>query len=807
MKNFTPTKTDRIKICFSFLLIALLVSSRCFSQNVAINSTGSAPNSSAGLDVDFPDKGVLIPRVTLTGTTSFAPLSAHVAGMIVYNTATAGDVFPGFYYDNGTKWVAVYMAGNAVGNMLYWDGSDWVLVPAGLPGQFLKVSDSNLPVWGGPASATFTTTAASLITGSSATSGGNITSDGGAPVLSRGVCWNTLTAPTIANSKTSDGSGIGVFSSSITALQPVTTYYVRAYTMNISTISYGNEISFTTLPVIPTLAATTTATLISGSGATSGGNVTSTGGASIIERGICYSTTPGPTTANFKVIDPSPGAGVFTGNISGLLSTTTYYVRSYAINSVGTAYGTVISFKTYPGLTTTGASLITGGTATAGGVLTANGGTGGIWSYGVAYSTIPDSPAPTLVQSGTFPSTAPVTYSINMTGLTGSTTYYIRAYAKGTGPYTVFGPELSFSTLSPTAPIIASTAAVTGLSANVANSGGAITSDGGSAIIAKGVCWDISPNPILGPGNFSSDGTGAASFISSITGLTGSTTYYVRAYATNIAGTSYGPVDVSFVTWVQAPYTIGQDLGYGYCAYVDATGGGFIVSYDIPFTDGWGCSGTAISTGTALGTGSANTDAILAVCPFRPIAAYVAISYSGGGYNDWYLPSSGEWSQILSVAALVGLDGHSLNNFYSSTQQSNSYAVTAFFNSNPGSLSTARKSPLVSDNINSLRAIRSFGSTIPPTLTTNSVTNGTETTCTSGGNISSDGGESVTDRGVCWSTATGPTTDDSKTSDGTGTGTFTSSITGLTTGITYYIRAYATNVLGTSYGNEEIFIP
>jgi hypothetical protein len=807
MENSTRTKKYRINQYFYFILIALLFSYRGFSQNVAINSTGGVPNPAAGLDVDFPDKGLLIPRVILTSTTSFSPLSAHVAGMIVYNIATAGDVVPGFYYNNGTKWIAGFPAGNAIGNMLYWNGSEWVLVPAGSPGQFLQISEASLPVWSGAASATLTTTAASLITGNSASSGGNITSDGGSAVLSRGVCWNILTGPTIADAKTTDGSGIGVFTGSLTGLSPVTTYYVRAYTINISTISYGNEIYFTTLPVIPTLSATTAATLITGSGATSGGNVTSTGGATVTERGICYSTSPAPTTAGLKVIDPDPGSGVFTCEITGLLSTTTYYVRSYAVNSEGTAYGSGRSFKTYPVLSTTPASLITGGTANAGGELTATGGTSGIWSYGVAYSTIPNSATPTLVQSGTFPSDAPFTYSVSMTGFTGNTIYYIRAYAKGTGPYTVYGPELSFTTLSPTAPIIGSTAAITGLSANTAISGGTITSDGGSVVTVKGVCWSISPNPVPGSGNYTTDGSGTADFVSSITGLTGSTTYYVRAYATNIAGTSYGPDDVSFVTWVQAPYIIGQDLGYGYCAYVDASGGGFIVSYDIPFTDSWGCSGTYIATESAIGTGSANTDAILVVCPFRPIAAYVAISYNGGGYNDWYLPSSGEWGQILSVAAQVGLDGHPINNYYSSTQQSNSYANTAFFNSDQGNMSTARKNPLLSDNINFLRAIRTFGSTIPPTIITDPVSNGTGVSCTSGGNILSDGGGAVTERGVCWSTVSGPTTNDSKTSDGTGTGTFISNINGLTAGMTYYIRAYATNVIGTTYGNEELYTP
>ncbi len=93
----------------------------------------------------------------------------------------------------------------------------------------------------------------------------------------------------------------------------------------------------------------------------------------------------------------------------------------------------------------------------------------------------------------------------------------------------------------------------------------------------------------------------------------------------------------------------------------------------------------------------------------------------------------------------------------------------------------------------------------PLTVTTNSVSSITQTTVASGGNVISDGGSSVTTRGVCWSTSQNPTTSNSKTTDGTGTGSFTSSLTGLTANTTYYVRAYATNSAGTAYGNELSF--
>lgn len=93
---------------------------------------------------------------------------------------------------------------------------------------------------------TLTTTSVSSITSSTASSGGNISNDGGASIAARGICWSTSHNPTISDSKTSNGTGIGNFASSITGLTVNTTYYVRAYATNSAGTAYGNEVSFTT---------------------------------------------------------------------------------------------------------------------------------------------------------------------------------------------------------------------------------------------------------------------------------------------------------------------------------------------------------------------------------------------------------------------------------------------------------------------------------------------------------------------------------------------------------------------------------
>lgn len=193
------------------------------------------------------------------------------------------------------------------------------------------------------------TTAISNIASAAATSGGNISFDGGAN-LTAGVCWNTGGTPTTADSKTMDAGAAGPYTSSLGSLTGNTTYFVRAYATRGATTLYGNEISFTTLaPVPPVLAATTAAGAIISTGASSGGNIISDGGAAVTARGVCWSTSPNPTTAD-AFSSNGTGPGIFSSTITGLGIGITYYVRSYATNSAGTAYGSAISFTTALGI-------------------------------------------------------------------------------------------------------------------------------------------------------------------------------------------------------------------------------------------------------------------------------------------------------------------------------------------------------------------------------------------------------------------------------------------------------------------------
>lgn len=182
------------------------------------------------------------------------------------------------------------------------------------------------------------------ITTTTATGGGNITSDGSGIISERGICWSTNPNPIIQDSKTSDGGGKGNYVSSMTNLTRATTYYVRAYAINERAVSYGNNITFTTVIEKPTVS-TTLPTNIGNTSAKIGGNVTDNGGVELIEKGVCYSTSASPTI-NGGHTSSGTSMGVFATVLTGLQPQTTYYVRAFATNSAGTSYGSQESFTT-----------------------------------------------------------------------------------------------------------------------------------------------------------------------------------------------------------------------------------------------------------------------------------------------------------------------------------------------------------------------------------------------------------------------------------------------------------------------------
>lgn len=455
---------------------------------------------------------------------------------------------------------------------------------------------------------TLTTTSAGSISQTNAQSGGSVSADGGASVSSRGVCWSASLNPTIADTHTSDGTGTGVFTSSLTGLSANTAYHIRAYATNSVGTAYGNDVTFSTLaiPTLAILAATTVASAITGTTAQSGGSVTSDGNATVTARGVCWATTANPTIANSKTTDGT-GTGVFTSSLTGLTGNTTYHIRAYAINSVGTAYGT----------------------------------------------------------------------------------------------------DITFTTLPPPVPPTLTTVAYSFTAVNTVKSGGANIVDGYAPITAKGVCYGASTNPTITDAR-TSDGTGTANFVSTLSSLNPGT-YYARAYATNIAGTGYGN-QITFIV-----YAIGQSYGGGRIFYIDGTFQHGLITCTSALTDNGGVntsidwdngSNTLTSANaTTIGTGLANTNTIISVLGASAnSAAKICKNYNGGGYTDWYLPSKDELNQLYITKDIVGtFGGFTTYSYWSSSESSSTKAWSQSFQS--GTQSAIIKSGFGAPWI---RAIRNF---------------------------------------------------------------------------------------------------
>ena len=554
--------------------------------------------------------------------------------------------------------------GTVPGEMNYWNGTAWVTVPPGISISgaplFLRFCNG-VPTWGsayGNPCAAFlptVTTTVDYITSCSAY--GECSYPSGFEIQSAGICWSTSANPT-----TADNSNVNQWNFYIENLVPNTTYYARAYAINSVGITYGNQVSFTTLSVE---IITTAVSEISGCTALSGGQSNL---CNVNSSGVCWSTSTNPTKANSHTQD---GGSPFTSSITGLAPNTSYYVRAYVTANNGlTYYGNQVSFTTaFPGIITTAVSEITGCSALSGGMSTMC----DVSSLGVCWSI---SANPTTADNVTQDWGSSFTSSI--TGLAPNTTYYVRAYASYYNGQTSYGNQVSFSTMS----------SGTVSTAVSENTGCTALISGLSAICevsTVGVCWNTSPNPTLT--NFALQAQDVAlSFNIFIYSLIGNTTYYARAYATNENGQTYYGNQVSFTT---GSLCIGQSYQGGIVAYILQAGD---PGYDASVPHGliaapnnqgaaWGCFGTEISgaDGTAIGTGAQNTLDIMNGCSTAGIAARLCGDLVLGGYSDWYLPSKDELNKLYINRLAVGGFAGNFNSYCSSTEYDASYAWTQNF--------------------------------------------------------------------------------------------------------------------------------
>ena len=597
------------------------------------------------------------------------------------------------------------------------------------------------------------TLSATNITTTGATLNGNVTSNGGATVTARGFMYGT-SASNLSQSVQSV-SGTGSYTRALTGLSSGTTYYYKAYATNSVGTAYGEVRTFTTTG-IPSVQ-TNSATDITATGAMLNGNVTSDGGATVTARGFMYGTSENDLSQR---IQSGSGTGSYTKALTGLSCVTTYYYKAYATNSVGTAYGEVMSFTTedasLPTVVTNNATNVTPTGGTLNGNVTDDGGAT-VTERGFIYGNIEFIVSASSLGGGVFGigcstvqcGSGTGSFTANITDFEDGTTVYYKAYATNcTG--TAYGEVMSFMT-GVSLPTV-----VTNGASNVTSTGatlnGNVTFNGGATVTERGFMYGTNASNLS---QSVQSGSGTGSYTKALSGLSAGTIYYYKAYATNSEGTAYGEVmsftteDASLPTVVTYDATNVTSTGATLNGNVTDDGGatvterGFFYSTD-PSDLGIFISGTQVTSGSGTG------------------------DYS------------------------VNITGLSVGTTYYYRAYATNAAGTAF-----GEMMSFTANPPL------------------PTVVTNNATNVTPTGGTLNGNVTDDGGATVTERGFIYGNIEFIVSASSlggvfgigcsTVQCGSGTGSFSANITDYDEGTTIYYKAYATNSTGTAYGEVMSF--
>ena len=673
------------------------------------------------------------------------------------------------------------------------------------------------------------------ITAHSAKCKGHVVSDGGFAVTKRGTCWSKRPDPTVDDDCTDDGSGLGEFTSLMKNLTENTTYYVRTYATNSTSTSYGEQVIITTLDGLAVVK-TDSVFAITATGFTAYGKVVSDCDIPVTARGFCYATTQYPTIEN-EHTTVGKGLGKYQGNITNLKVGTTYYLRAYATNETATTYGEQIEVTTLDGLPAVETKEATS-TATTVTVVCEVTETSGfdVTERGVCYST--ENMKPTIDDAKVISGKGKGTYNTTIKEAQAATKYYVRAYATNTNG-TAYGEIISIQTKDGNASVILGE--VTDITALTASASVTITDNGNAALQSCGICWSTNPNPTTADNKTVAAGKQLnTAYVSNMSELQPNTTYYVRAYATTDVATAYSEQKTFITKSGSAIVTLGSisnitALTASASVTVNDANGATLQSCGICWSTQ--PNPTIMDNKTVAGGRTVNTVYTCNMSELTPNTTYFVCAYAttdiATAYSEQKIFSTNDGLPIVSTASTTATStsitsGGSIksNGGYDIIACGICYSKT---NSNPtienehiesGSITNEFSLIIPNVSLQTTYYVRAYaqnnigiaygnvvliktGNGLPTVVTAETTMNGQS--IISGGNVTDDGGFSVTSRGVCYGSFPNPdlSSSYSHTSDGIGTGYYLSDLGTSLTGVVY-VRAYATNINGTAYGNQKI---
>lgn len=451
-----------------------------------------------------------------------------------------------------------------------------------------------------------TTNQVTLITSDSAMGGGTIVDDGGDIIKERGLCWSINKNPVVSDSKVASGIGKGAFSVMMKGLSPNTSYNVRAYSISEQGEVYGNEVNFKTAIRIPSLV-TTNISNITGSKVIIANQILSDGGATITQRGVCWSSSNSTPTTNDNINISTSTTSIYDVNLSTLMANTTYRLRAFATNSAGTGYSPTISFRTsgpnLAELSTVAVTNITRTTAIASASVNSNGGAL-LSNYGICVSA-QNTMIPRVCYWVNGNILGP--YSLNINNLNPGTTYYVRAYANnsaGEGSSTVVQ---AFTTLPASPPTVVATTSSDVLFTS-ASMFGNVTDDGGLPVLERGFYISNLSTPNTSNTKITASSAGTGSFSVNVSGLQSGITYYYRAYARNSINTSLSSNTLQFNTKAATTPILNTTQESNVLVNSISTGGSISNDGGVPITLRgvvWSSTPNAnINTGVVVNSGS-----------------------------------------------------------------------------------------------------------------------------------------------------------------------------------------------------------